>query len=175
MSTTWSALVSGRCPPGSAIDQRCFRLAPTDRTGGDLRSGLYAGVFTRMPRCSVPRWVCAWVLRGTGTYAMDGVQHRFGPGDVFQRFPDQHHDLLFDDPAAGCYWFAGLPPGCLAAVRACGLAAQTSPVLSVGCDTALLRRAFAFHDALLRTADDDLAPAMAEAFALCIILLRSDA
>jgi AraC-like DNA-binding protein len=149
------------------LDERSFRLTPTTHDGGDLRSGLYSGFVTRQEGCTVPRYVCAWVLRGHGRFrSEDAEEQELAPGRCFQRFPGRRHDILFDEPDTAAYWFAGLPPDFSRALALLGHADHQQPVIEPGCDSRLLRRALVYHDGIASCPDSELGPRMAEAFAI---------
>ncbi|MDA3962321.1 MAG: AraC family transcriptional regulator [Planctomycetota bacterium] len=170
--TAWDKLVDTICPPGTPTNDRAWRLPGGASYDGSLRSGFYANSpLCYMRHCTVPRYVLGWVLRGHGSFVDHrGHSFRFGPGDCFQRFPDRHHALLFDNPDAAAYWFLALPPDFYQPMRLAGLGREDQAVFSAGIDVRLLRRALAYHRTLREARDDELAPSLAEAFALTCAL-----
>ena len=105
----------------------------------DLRSGLYANHFNQENDIQVPRYIFAVVLRGTGVHRDEtGREFPFQPGDCFQRFPNAIHDTIFAEPENGVYWFVGLPPSCLEALRLCAYAKESQPVVHLGKDLGLV-------------------------------------
>ncbi|MFW5845346.1 MAG: hypothetical protein ACOCXJ_03880, partial [Planctomycetota bacterium] len=141
----WRRLVDRCCPLDQELSERHFRLPPTSGDGGDLRSGLHVGLVTRQYRCTVPRYVCAWVLRGTGRFRSgSGDWQEFSPGSCFQRLPDCVHDIHFDDPQRGAHWFVGLPPSFCAGLAAVDCDPAGAVVIEPGRDARLLRRALAY-------------------------------
>ncbi|MFW5846089.1 MAG: hypothetical protein ACOCXJ_07675, partial [Planctomycetota bacterium] len=92
MSDSWERLVRRLCPPGQLVDKRSFRMP--EGHAGTLRSGFYAGPhhLARIASMEVPRYILAWVLRGSGSFQDHaGRRHPLRPGSCFQRFPYHQH------------------------------------------------------------------------------------
>lgn len=171
MAEAWDVLVRQRLRPGRAHQERHIRgFDPRDGATMWIHSSLASGAAWLPGRdVAVPRYTVTWLLAGSLSYRDAAGEVRIDSGDAFQRFPGHRHSVSVDDPGRIAFWSASLPPGALEVLRGSAIPAASAPVVRVGRDAGLLRRALDLHDRI-GAASTPLAAGRAAAECLALVV-----
>lgn len=147
----------GKMPSLRIEDGAASRLGhPCPRSGpwGALRVGIASVTSGQRQAFLTAEYALVHVLDGSGTYLDHDHRMTFRAGDVFQRRPDQPHEVVYDGPHRIA--FVATPAACLELLRLAAATVTDAPVFTVGRQPGLVQRLVRERERLRGAAEDDL-------------------